>query len=112
MANVKIQCPNCKRLLSADDKYLRYVVSCFACRATFVFDSILIDGNSGTIPVFLPVNDEIDNPSPKEYDEELSLKAIKHGVLAKGIFTYALKNNLCDALPFGAFINNVIRLNP
>ena len=96
MANVKIQCPNCKRLLSADDKYLRYVVSCFACRTTFVFDSILIDGNSGTIPVFLPIDDKIDNPPAKESDEELCLKTIKHGILARSIFTYALKNNLCD----------------
>lgn len=100
MAEVKIKCPSCGEVLSADDKYLRYTVACGECHNTFIFDSICIEGNQGTIPVFPSVNKSAENneevPLEKERFSYESLNNVKVGRIAKAVFFYALKNNLCS----------------
>ena len=99
MAEVRIKCPCCGRFLSADDKYLRYIVGCGVCHHTFIFDSICIDGNQGTIPVFPPVTDSAEGKtefSEKEQSPYESLNNVKVGRIAKAVFFYALRNNLCS----------------
>lgn len=99
MAEVRIKCPCCGEILSADDKYLRYTVGCGKCHHTFIFDSICIDGNQGTIPVFPPVTDLAERKmefSEKEQFPYESLNHVKVGRIAKAVFFYALRNNLCS----------------
>ena len=99
MAGVRIKCPCCGEILSADDKYLRYTVGCGVCHNTFIFDSICIDGNQGTIPVFPPANNLAEGRAASSEKEQFpyeSLNNIKVGKIAKAVFFYALKNNLCS----------------
>ena len=105
MADVRIKCPTCGKLLLADDKYLRYTVSCGCCHSTFIFDSVCIDGNNGTIPVFPPVENGNDRKATIENSDDQMrnialLDSIKSGKLAKIIFTYALNQHLCVKLKF------------
>ena len=108
MANVRIKCPVCGKLLSADDKYLRYTVSCGLCHSTFVFDSICIDGNQGTIPVFPAFEQhkqsiEIDSTVETQEQSISQLDAIKTGKLAKAIITYSLEKHLLDEAEIKCF---------
>ena len=102
MANVRIKCPSCGELLSADDKYLRYMVSCGCCHSTFIFDSICLDGNEGTIPVFPPYSSNPSSTHDRNSECEAinvsfsKLDSIKTGQLAKAIITYVLEQHLCD----------------
>jgi len=99
MAEVKIKCPSCGEVLSADDKYLRYTVACGACHNTFIFDSICIEGNQGTIPVFPPANNLAAEKAEFSETEQFpyeSLNNVKVGRIARAVFFYALRNNLCS----------------
>ena len=103
----------CGKLLSADDKYLRYTVSCGLCHSTFVFDSVCIDGNQGTIPVFPPFEQpkhpiEIDSTITETQEQSISqLDAIKTGRLAKAIITYSLEKHLLDEAEIKCFSDSV-----
>lgn len=99
MAEVKIKCPSCGEILSADDKYLRYTVECGVCHNTFIFNSICIEGNQGTIPVFPSIKNLLEEKAESSEKIELpyeSLKDIKVGKIARAVFFYALRNNLCS----------------
>ena len=111
MADVRIKCPTCGKLLLADDKYLRYIVSCGCCHSTFVFDSVCIDGNNGVIPVFPPVEKGNGQQVAIDNSEDLIqnialLDSIKSGKLATIIFTYALKQHLCDEIEIKNFTDS------
>ncbi len=95
MAEVHIACPVCKKVLMADDRYLRYTVSCFACHSTFIFNSILICNNEGMIPIFRPIDENVVYSDEKASDDDIAgYDVFSHGKLAKSVFTLALKNKL------------------
>jgi len=93
MVNVKIKCPHCKVLLAADDRYLRYTVSCGSCGEFFVFEPSCFADKANTVPIFSAwdknsINAPVRSPYPESFEN------IKIGRFAEVILRYFFENDL------------------